>query len=226
MEAARREAIRSMLAVAREAVPEVEPEPSDSALEAVSGALVELASHTALWPLEEFEAQLEAQSEPGSGTAAPSELWTQLAADADGRLALYLWLTRERLATVPHDHNPSWAVVAGIMGTEHNTIYAERPALHAVRQVAVTAGGSIAMRAGDVHSVALDGRDEPVLQLHLYGLSIDLLAGRKVFDADGRRAIVDGNAVPSLSDAFVLNETHTPAGKLEASAGGGGSSKL
>ena len=83
MEAARREAIRSMLAVAREAVPEVEPEPSDSALEAVSGALVELASHTALWPLEEFEAQLEAQSEPGSGTAAPSELWTQLAADAD-----------------------------------------------------------------------------------------------------------------------------------------------
>lgn len=209
VDAERQGAIASTLARVRLAAPDLEP--SDTQLQAVAAALVQLASQTALWPLRHFEQQLQdAEVEPGSN--APSELWTQLAVDSDGRYALYLWLTHQQLTSVPHDHNPSWAVVAGICGIEHNTLYEELPSLHAVREVPVQAGTSIAMQAGDIHSVALDGRKVPVMQLHLYGLSIDRLAERKVFDADANRTIVDGNAVPSIEgEAFVLNSAMTSA---------------
>jgi hypothetical protein len=104
VEAQRWEAIRSTLARVREAAPSdpQEQEPSDTQLQAVGAALVGLASQTALWPLEEFETQLAAEAQ--LGCSAPSELWTQLAVDPDGRYALYLWLTHQRLTSVPHDH--------------------------------------------------------------------------------------------------------------------------
>ena len=63
------------------------------------------------------------------------------------------------------------------------------------------------MLPDDVHSVMIDGRAEPVhvLQLHLYGKSIDLLTDRRIFDAAGQCTIMNGDAVPSLDYEFQLD---------------------
>ena len=61
------------------------------------------------------------------------------------------------------------------------------------------------MLPDDIHSVSLDGTEEPVMQLHLYGLCIARFQGRRVFDEEGRCALMDGNAVPSVDGgAFQL----------------------
>jgi hypothetical protein len=61
------------------------------------------------------------------------------------------------------------------------------------------------MLPDDIHSVSLDGTEEPVMQLHLYGLCIARLQGRRVFDEEGRCALMNGNAVPSVDGgAFQL----------------------
>ena len=135
------------------------------------------------------------------------DVFEPLSIDDDGRYALYVWLTSKQLSTVPHDHK-TWAVVAGVTGEERNKLYhlagagAASTAEKVRDEVAITEGVGLVMLPDDVHSEMIDGRAEPVLQLHLYGKSIDLLTDRRIFDAAGQCTIMNGDVVPSLDYEF------------------------
>jgi predicted metal-dependent enzyme (double-stranded beta helix superfamily) len=168
------------------------PEVSISALDSVRSVLVDLAGQPGLWTEQDFPL-------PACG-----EVWQTLSEDPDGRYQLSLWFTNKLISTVPHDHQ-TWVVVAGIRGTELNKNYVTserepdgRPGLRLLSEVAVNAGKGHAMLPDDVHSVVLNGAEEPVMQLHLCGLSVDLVENRRVFDAAGQCSRMDGNAVPSI----------------------------
>jgi predicted metal-dependent enzyme (double-stranded beta helix superfamily) len=169
------------------------PQVSAANLGHVRDVLVGLAAQSSLW------------SHGFDVPAETGELWETISVDPDGRYELGLWHTTKAIATVPHDHT-TWAVVAGISGTEANRMYATASdGLLVTGEVAVTAGVGHAMLPDDIHSVSLDGTEEPVMQLHLYGLCIARLQGRRVFDEEGRCALMDGNAVPSVDGgAFQL----------------------
>ncbi|CAB3715166.1 molybdopterin biosynthesis protein MoeB [Achromobacter denitrificans] len=112
----------------------------------------------------------------------------RLAEDADGGYALYLSLGEPGKAQPPHDHT-TWAIIAGVAGVERNEVYARRksadPArdtLAHARRVDVGPGQSIVLGPDDVHTIELVG-DEPGAHLHFYGLALDRLPGRVVFES-------------------------------------------
>jgi len=112
----------------------------------------------------------------------------RLAEDVDGGYALYLSLGEPGKAQPPHDHT-TWAIIAGVAGVERNEVYARRksadPArdtLAHARRVDVGPGQSIVLGPEDVHTIELVG-DEPGAHLHFYGLALDRLPGRVVFES-------------------------------------------
>jgi len=112
----------------------------------------------------------------------------RLAEDIDGGYALYLSLGEPGKAQPPHDHT-TWAIIAGVNGNERNEVYARastqdplRDTLTHVRRVDVGPGSSIVLGPGDVHTIELVG-DEPGAHLHFYGLALDRLHGRVVFES-------------------------------------------
>lgn len=112
----------------------------------------------------------------------------RLSEDIDGGYALYLSLGEPGKAQPPHDHT-TWAIIAGVTGNERNEVYARAPSLdpardtltHA-RRVDVGPGSSIVLGPGDVHTIELIG-DQPGAHLHFYGLALDRLHGRVVFES-------------------------------------------
>lgn len=112
----------------------------------------------------------------------------RLAEDIDGGYALYLSLGEPGKAQPPHDHT-TWAIIAGVNGNERNEVYARastqdplRDTLTHVRRVDVGPGGSIVLGPNDVHTIELVG-DEAGAHLHFYGLALDRLHGRVVFES-------------------------------------------
>ncbi|CAB3629149.1 rhodanese-like domain-containing protein [Achromobacter pestifer] len=112
----------------------------------------------------------------------------RLAEDIDGGYALYLSLGEPGKAQPPHDHT-TWAIIAGVNGNERNEVYARatsqdplRDTLTHLRRVDVGPGRSIVLGPGDVHTIELVG-DQPGAHLHFYGLALDRLHGRVVFES-------------------------------------------
>ncbi|NYT63539.1 cysteine dioxygenase [Alcaligenaceae bacterium] len=93
------------------------------------------------------------------------------------------------VSSVVHDHG-TWAVIAGIEGAEHHRIYrrlgdtpldAHTAKFDLVREVTVSDGRSLIIEEGLFHSIHTDP-DQPALQLHLYGRSLDTISGRQFLD--------------------------------------------
>ena len=146
-------------------------------LEAAAALLRGLAARTELFAAEAFALQ------PGR----PASIY-RLAEDTDGAYALYLSLGEAGKAQPPHDHT-TWAIIAGVRGDERNEVYARGPGASAghetlthVRRVDVGAGGSIVLQPDDVHTIELIG-DTSGAHLHFYGLALDRLPGRVVFES-------------------------------------------
>lgn len=95
--------------------------------------------------------------------------------ECDHQLAVFIasWLPGR--GTPPHDHG-TWAIVAGIEGTERNTFWKRlddgtRPGYAEIEQAGqrdLGAGDVIAMPAGAIHSVANQSSRISV-SLHIYG---------------------------------------------------------
>ena len=112
----------------------------------------------------------------------------RLSEDVDGGYALYLSLGEPGKAQPPHDHT-TWAIIAGVQGNERNEVYARaqttdpaRDALTPVRRVDVGPGASIVLEPHEVHTIELVG-DEAGAHLHFYGLALDRLHARVVFES-------------------------------------------
>ncbi|KQP13603.1 rhodanese-like domain-containing protein [Pseudorhodoferax sp. Leaf267] len=172
----RARAVAAFIATARRLIPEP-TRATPEQLRATASALEALGLQRALFPLDHFPVS----------EANPAQVW-RLAEDLDGRYALYASAGLPGKAQPPHDHT-TWAIIAGVHGNERNVFYrrdatadAQRHTLTALRTVDVVAGASVTLLPSDVHTIELVG-DAQGLQLHFYGLALDRLPGRVVFES-------------------------------------------
>jgi len=148
------------------------------ALDAIKGLLVELAGRRELFPLGDFPVN----ADDGTGVI------YRLAEDADHRFALYASAGAPGKSVPPHNHT-TWAVIVGVHGDEHNVFYervddASVPGRGEVRpsgEFTVTHGTGVTLMPDDIHSIHVTG-DEPTVHLHMYGLALEQLHRRIMFD--------------------------------------------
>jgi len=147
------------------------------ALDLIKQRLLALADQATLFPAADFPV-------PESGR----DRAYLLQEDGDGRFALYMSVGQTEAETPPHNHT-TWAVIAGVLGEEHNRFFARTddastPGHGTVRVVSeetVRPGTAVAMMPDDIHSIRRQG-ELPTLHLHLYGLALDRLHDRIAFD--------------------------------------------
>nr|WP_315593988.1 rhodanese-like domain-containing protein [uncultured Cupriavidus sp.] len=146
-------------------------------LEPVARALEALGQQRELFPERHFPVS----------AANPAQVY-RLAEDLDGRFALYVSAGLPGKAQPPHDHT-TWAIIAGITGRERNNFFAReatddptRDTLREINESDVVAGTSVTLLPDDVHTIELIGQENG-LHLHFYGLALDRLSGRVVFES-------------------------------------------
>jgi predicted metal-dependent enzyme (double-stranded beta helix superfamily) len=119
-----------------------------------------------------------------------------LQTDPDNRFALYLNALNPGNQTKPHDHT-TWAVVVAVEGQELNKVYRrtddgadpERCALAVDHEIMVEPGRGIALMPDDIHSIHTTGT-VPTRHLHMYGLALEVLDGRRGFDPDTGQVVL------------------------------------
>ena len=137
-------------------------------IDAAREALRNLAAQPELFPTEQYPFR----SELASG-------FYRLGEDADRRNALYVLVGKARASNAPHRH-PSWALIAGVSGNEHNVLFeriddGSEPGKGKLRkrgEHSIVAGDVLYMPAGDYHTIQVDG-DELAVHLHIYGIGVD-----------------------------------------------------
>lgn len=171
----RAHAVAGFIRTARRLLPDP-THPTADQLRTLAIALQELGLQRTLFPAEHFPVS----------TERPAQVY-RLAEDVDGGFALYASAALPGKFQPPHDHT-TWALIAGVSGNERNVFYRrtrthdpQRDALTAERTVDVVRGVSVTLAPADVHTIELVG-DEPGLHLHFYGLALDRLHGRVVFE--------------------------------------------
>lgn len=137
-------------------------------IDAAREALRSLAAQPELFPTEQYPFR----SELASG-------FYRLGEDVDRRNALYVLVGKARASNAPHRH-PSWALIAGVSGNEHNVLFerlddGSEPGKGKLRkrgEHSIVAGDVLYMPAGDYHTIQVDG-DELAVHLHIYGIGVD-----------------------------------------------------
>lgn len=203
----RARAVRDFIAQVKALVPDP-ARATPEQLAPVARLLETLGRRAELFPAEAF----------GVVPGRPTSIY-RLAEDADGGYALYLSLGEPGKAQPPHDHT-TWAIIAGVAGNERNEVYARsagaelgRDVLTHVRRVDVAVGDSIVLGPADVHTIELVG-DVPGAHLHFYGLALDRLHGRVVFESTA------GGAYRTFSPpAAIYHARLSPAGLQDALRG-------
>jgi len=205
----RAEAVREFIAQARRLAPDA-ASATPGQLAEVATLLEALGRRRELFPAEAFAVV------PGRPTAI-----YRLAEDLDGGHALYLSLGAPGKAQPPHDHT-TWAIIAGVQGNERNEVYARersadplRDVLTHVKRVEVQPGSSIVLGPADVHTIELVD-DEPGAHLHFYGLALDRLHGRVVFESTA------GGTYRTFSPPAAIYHARISAQALQDELRGGG----
>jgi predicted metal-dependent enzyme (double-stranded beta helix superfamily) len=151
--------------------------PSRKALAVILGLLEALAARRDLWELADFP--IPANVPDG---------FYLISEEADRSFAVYLNVMKAGARTAPHNHG-TWACVAAVEGCEYNYLYdrlddgeAEGQArLRESSTVRVEPGRGIALMPDDIH--AIEGKDDGVMRhLHFYGLAVEVLHERLIFD--------------------------------------------
>ncbi|MBO1014463.1 rhodanese [Achromobacter sp. SD115] len=205
----RAEVVREFIAQARRLAPDAASATREQ-LAAVATLLEALGRRRELFPEEAFAVV------PGRPTAI-----YRLAEDLDGGHALYLSLGAPGKAQPPHDHT-TWAIIAGVQGNERNEVYARersadplRDVLTHVQRVDVGPGSSIVLGPEDVHTIELVG-DQAGAHLHFYGLALDRLHGRVVFESTA------GGSYRTFSPPAAIYHARIPAQALQDELRGAG----
>jgi len=172
----RAEAIAQFIGQVKDQLQNRAPE-TTAELTKVATLLEDLGRRTELFPREHFQIN----------QANPSQIY-RLTEDPEGAYALYVSLGDPGKSQPPHDHT-TWAIITGVAGVERNVLYrraktyeAARDILHEVKTVNVTRGNSIILGPQDVHTIEVIGTELGV-HLHFYGLALDRIPGRVVFES-------------------------------------------
>lgn len=172
----RQAAVAAFIAAARQHLDTDAPLTHDH-LRPVAAALEHLGLQRDLFPDDHFRVTAEH----------PAQVY-RLAEDPDGQYALYVSAGLPGKSQPPHDHT-TWAIIAGIAGRERNVFFRRektddpaRDNLHENANSDVVAGTSVRLLPDDVHTIELIGEDRG-LHLHFYGLALDRLHHRVVFDS-------------------------------------------
>ena len=146
-------------------------------LKAIRAELIVLADDKSLFPRDQF---------PLTGTG-DSAIY-RLSEDVDHRFALYGSTGAAGKSVPPHNHT-TWAVIVGVHGDELNRFY-ERVDDGSVEgqgrveekgKFTVSHGNGVVFLPEDIHAISTDDA-ESTLHLHLYGLALDQLDERLVFN--------------------------------------------
>lgn len=113
-----------------------------------------------------------------------------LAKDDDHRFALYMSCSKGVKKVPPHNHT-TWAVIVGVQGDEENFFYersddGSQPGKGTLRRTGnetVTPGRGVMMMPEDIHHIETHG-DTQTLHLHMYGLGLDQLHERVLYDME------------------------------------------
>lgn len=149
------------------------------ALNEIKVVMLELAAKKELFPEEDFP--------PNANEKGYFPVY-RLSEDQDRRFALYMSTSIGEKDVPPHDHT-TWAVIAGVQGEEENRFYERAdggsgPGEGRVNQVGgetVRPGVGVCLMPEDIHSIH-PRNERPSLHLHLYGMSLENLPDRLVFD--------------------------------------------
>ncbi len=141
-------------------------------------------------------AQEELFTEADYPSAVGQPLMYLLSEDPDHRYALYFSTGRPGRGSPPHNHT-TWAVIVGIDGHEENRIYdrhddgtvQDRAEVRQRDTFMVEKGTGIGFMPDDIHSIHVTG-DTPTRNFHLYGMSIEHLPNRIMFNMDDGRCNV------------------------------------
>jgi len=150
------------------------------ALDDIKDVLLGLAAHTELFPLDAF---------PADRGAGNSTIY-RLSEDPDHRYALYASAAQPGKSVPPHNHT-TWAVIVGVHGDEHNDFYRRTDggtgpgpaALERAGGATVSPGSGVTLMPDDIHAIHVAG-DVPTVHLHMYGLALEQLHKRLMFDTD------------------------------------------
>ena len=147
------------------------------ALGNIRNELIELTQDKELFPRSSFPIT----DDGGSAVYRISE-------DSDHRYALYASVGAAGKSVPPHNHT-TWAVIVGVYGDELNRFYERTDDASKEGYAELEETGSFVVRHGngvvflpdDIHAISTDD-SEPTVHLHMYGLALDHLHERLVFD--------------------------------------------
>ena len=166
-------------------------------LKKIRSELIELASDKSLFPRAHFPV-----SDSGESFV------YRLSEDDDHRFALYGSVGTSGKEVFPHNHT-TWAVIVGVHGQEFNLFYERtddrsvpgKAVLKETGDFVVTHGNGVVFMPDDIHSISTEDA-ESTLHLHMYGMALDHLHHRLVFDREAQ----------SVSTMPIRNEIQDPLG--------------
>ncbi len=109
--------------------------------------------------------------------------------EPDHSLAVFVVAWQPGSGAPPHDHG-TWAIVTGVEGKEHNTLYkrlddrsvANHAHLDVKQETILGPGDVICMKSGGIHAVRNE-TDPVTLSLHTYGKHLNF-TGRSQYDLE------------------------------------------
>ena len=151
------------------------------ALNEIKAVMLELAAKKELFPEEDFP--------PNANEKGYFPVY-RLSEDQDRRFALYMSTSIGEKNVPPHNHT-TWAVIAGVQGEEENRFYERAdggsgPGEGSVNQVGgetVRPDVGVCLMPDDIHSIH-PRNERPSLHLHVYGMSLENLPNRLVFNQE------------------------------------------
>ena len=151
------------------------------ALDKIRNELIQLTRDKELFPRSSFPIN----DDGGSAVYRISE-------DSDHRYALYASVGAAGKSVPPHNHT-TWAVIVGVYGDELNRFYertddASKEGYAELKETGsfvVQHGNGVVFLPDDIHAISTDD-SEPTVHLHMYGLALDHLHERLVFDQVGK----------------------------------------